>query len=212
MPIIRTSLLEGFATKEQESALAVRMADVVADTFGDFTKPYIFSIVDEVKPGSWSVQGQAMTEEMIAAGRAMSQDWLAKKLTPERVGEAYDALATGDRAVIEQYFDNNMTWLVPGEAPLISGLKQGLDDFLEFMKYVGDLSGGSFNMDRHSTFIKDGEWSVDLSHNTASRAGDPSRTLTIDVAHVLRWRDGKIIEARGAIFGTGTTEYNAFWA
>jgi hypothetical protein len=32
------------------------------------------------------------------------------------------------------------------------------------------------------------------------------------VAHVLRWREGKIIEGRGAIFGTGTTEYNEFFA
>lgn len=211
MPIIRTTLLEGFATREVESELAVRLADTVADTVGDFSRPYIFSVVEEVKPGTWSVQGQAMTEEMIAAGHQMSEEYRAKKLTPERVGAAYDALATGDRAVIEQYFDSDMTWLVPGESR-ISGLKQGLDDFLEFMKVVGDLSGNSFNMERQGIFVKDGESSVDLSHNTASRAEDPSRTLTIDVAHVLRWRDGKIIEARGAIFGTGQAEYDAFWA
>jgi phenylpyruvate tautomerase PptA (4-oxalocrotonate tautomerase family)/ketosteroid isomerase-like protein len=211
MPIVRTTLLEGFATREQEAELAVRLADTVADTFGDFSRPYIFSLIEEVKPRTWAVQGQAMTEEMIAAGRVMAEEWQAKKVTPERVGAAYDALATGDRELIEQYFDEEMTWLVPGEAQ-VSGLKRGLDDFLKFMTVVGDLSGGSFNMEREGILVTGNELSVDLSHNTASRAGDPSRTLTIDVAHVLRWRDGKIIEARGAIFGTGTTEYNAFWA
>jgi hypothetical protein len=36
--------------------------------------------------------------------------------------------------------------------------------------------------------------------------------LDIDVVHVLRWRDGKVIEGRGAIFGDGTTEYDQFWS
>lgn len=211
MPIVRTTLLEGFATREQESELALRMADAVVETFGEVTRPYIFSVVEEVKPGTWAIQGQAMNEEMIAGGRAASQEWLAKKLTPERVGAAYDALATGDRAVIEEYWDNEITWLVPGESR-VSGLKQGLDDFLEFMKLVGDLSGATFNMERQGVLIKDGDTAIDLSHNTATRADDSGRTLSIDVAHLTRWRDGKIFEARGAIFGTGTTEFNAFWA
>ncbi len=40
----------------------------------------------------------------------------------------------------------------------------------------------------------------------------PYTKLDIDVVHVLRWRDGKVIEGRGAIFGDGTTEYDQFWA
>lgn len=211
MPIIRTTLLEGFSTREEQSELAVKLANTLADTFGDFTRQYIFSVVDEVKPGTWTVQGQAMTEEMIAGGRVMVDEYRAKKLTTERVGAAYDALATGDRGIIEEYWDSKMTWLVPGQCQ-ISGLKTGLDDFLSFMKVVGDLSGGSFAMERQGIFIRDGEHSVDLSHNTASRAGGDGRSLSIDVAHVLRWRDGKVIEGRGAIFGNGTAEYDAFWA
>jgi hypothetical protein len=30
--------------------------------------------------------------------------------------------------------------------------------------------------------------------------------------HVLRWRDGKVIAGKGAIFGDGTTEYDQFWS
>jgi ketosteroid isomerase-like protein len=66
-------------------------------------------------------------------------------------------------------------------------------------------------MERTGVFIS-GDQSVDLSLNTATRAGDAGRVLSIDVAHVLRWREGKIIEGRGAIFGTGTTEYKQFFA
>jgi hypothetical protein len=93
----------------------------------------------------------------------------------------------------------------------VSGTKKGLDDFLGFMKVVGELSGGSFEMTRTGIFLS-GDQSIDLSHNTATRAGDSGRKLSIDVAHVLRWSEGKIVEGRGAIFGSGTTEFNNFWA
>jgi uncharacterized protein len=36
--------------------------------------------------------------------------------------------------------------------------------------------------------------------------------LSIDVVHVLRWRDGKVIEGKGAIFGDGTNNYDLFWS
>src|SRR6266508_2320365 len=34
----------------------------------------------------------------------------------------------------------------------------------------------------------------------------------IDGFHVLRWRDGKVREGKGAIYGDGTTEYDQFWS
>ena len=70
MPVIRTTLLEGFATAEQRSEITTRLADTLVDIFGDVTKPYIFSIVDEIKPGAWSIAGSVANEEMIAGGRA----------------------------------------------------------------------------------------------------------------------------------------------
>ena len=39
-----------------------------------------------------------------------------------------------------------------------------------------------------------------------------TRKLDINVIHYLRWRDGKVIEGRGAIFGDGTAQYDAFWS
>ena len=36
--------------------------------------------------------------------------------------------------------------------------------------------------------------------------------MDIEVVHVLRWRDGKVIAGRGAIFGDETTEYDQFWS
>jgi len=210
MPVIRTTLLEGFASPDQRSELCQKLAESLVEVFGEVTRPYIFSIVEEVLPGTWSIGGTLATEEMIAAGRANSQEFLAKKVTPDRVAQAYAALASGEQATIEEYWDQEITWLVPGESR-VSGLKSGLGEFLAFMKMVGELSGGTFNMEPTGLFVQ-GDQTLDLSHNTGTRAGDPSRKLAIDVAHLLRWRDGKVVEGRGAIFGTGTTEFNHFWA
>lgn len=210
MPIIRTTLLRGFTTQEQQAELISALAETMVSVLGEITRNQIMSLVEEVEPGAWQTQGMILTEDIIAAGRAVSLEQTAKRLTPKRVQAAYDALATGDRAQIEEYFDTNMEWLVPGESR-VSGLKKGLDEFMEFMALVGELSGGSFYMERSNILIN-GDVSIDLTHNTGTRAGDTSRKLDIDVAHLMRWSDGKVVEARGAIFGTGTTEFNEFWA
>jgi ketosteroid isomerase-like protein len=132
------------------------------------------------------------------------------KVTPELVIQAYEALASGDRTRIRQYWADDMIWLVPGHNPL-SGLKRGLDGFLGFMQEVGRLSGNSFHMDREAIMLSD-DASADVTRNQGNRAEDPSRKLDINVIHYLRWRDGKVIEGQGAIFGDGTAQYDAFWS
>jgi hypothetical protein len=62
------------------------------------------------------------------------------------------------------------------------------------------------------------DYSADVTHNLGYRAGAndkgeaPYQKLDIDVVHVLHWRDGKVVEGRGAIFGDGTTRYDQFWS
>jgi hypothetical protein len=109
-----------------------------------------------------------------------------------------------------------MVWIVPGHNPL-SGVYNGRDAFIGFMGEVGKLSNNSFSMTAVAVMVSD-EYSADVTHNVGYRAGHegtgdvPYTKLDIDVVHVLRWRDGKVIEGRGAIFGDGTTEYDQFWA
>lgn len=137
-------------------------------------------------------------------------------VTTELVAKAYDALASGNRAEIEKYWDKDMNWLVPGHNRL-SGWYHGLDGFLAFMGEVGRLSNRSFHMTPIATMVSD-EYSADVTFNEGYRAGYegqgtvPYTKLAIDVVHVLRWRDGKVIEGRGAIFGDGTNEYDLFWS
>lgn len=131
-------------------------------------------------------------------------------ITPEQVAAAYAALATGQRDQIIRIWAEDMRWLVPGHNQL-SGWKNNVDEFIAFMAAVGRLSENSFRMDPVVVMTAD-NYSADVTHNVGHRAGEPNRILDIDVIHCMRWRGGKVVEARGAIFGDGTTQYDAFWA
>jgi ketosteroid isomerase-like protein len=137
-------------------------------------------------------------------------------VTPELVSKAYTALASGDMEQIKEYWAEDMNWLVPGHNQL-SGWYHGRDAFLAFMGNVGKLSGNSFRMDPIAVMTSD-EYSADVTHNVGYRAGSqgtgtvPYLELDINVVHVLRWRNGQVIEGRGAIFGDGTTQYDQFWS
>lgn len=135
-------------------------------------------------------------------------------ITAEQVGAAYDVLGTGDRDRIAEYWAPDMRWLVPGNHQL-AGWWEGLDGFLEFMGQVGKLSGGSFVMTRTAVLLAD-DASADVSHNVGTLDGaagtGPYDRLEIDVVHLLRWRDGKVVEGKGAIFGDGTTRFDQFWS
>lgn len=139
-------------------------------------------------------------------------------VTPERVAGAYEALMTGDPDRIAEYWAEDMVWLVPGHN-VVSGVYHGRDQFIAFMGQVGALSGNSFNMTRTTPICIGDDYSADITRNVGYRAGydestaeKPYTKLDIDVVHVLRWRDGKVIEGKGAIFGDGTTEYDQFWS
>lgn len=131
-------------------------------------------------------------------------------ITAGQVAAAYEALATGERARIAEHWAEDMRWLVPGHNRL-SGWKNNLDEFVGFMAEVGRLSGNSFRMDRIGVMFAE-NFSADVTRNLGTRAGDPDRVLDIDVIHFLTWRDGKVIEGRGAIFGDGTAQYDSFWS
>lgn len=148
----------------------------------------------------------------------MSETATTSQVTPELVRGAYDALMTGDIDRISEYWAEDMIWLVPGHN-VVSGLYHGRDAFVAFMGQVGALSGNSFNMTRTTPICIGEDYSADITRNVGYRTGydestaeKPYTKLDIDVVHVLRWRDGKVIEGRGAIFGDSTTEYDQFWS
>jgi len=141
---------------------------------------------------------------------------MAEGVTRDLVESAYQALATGDRKEVAKYWAEDMRWCVPGNHQL-AGWWEGLDGFFSFMEQVGKLSGGSFVMTRSAILLTD-NMSADVSFNIGDRTSAASGSkstydhLEIDVVHLLRWRDGKVVEGRGAIFGDGTTQFNQFWS
>jgi predicted ester cyclase/ketosteroid isomerase-like protein len=133
-------------------------------------------------------------------------------ITPEHVNEAYAALSSNDMGLIRQYWADDMVWQVPGHNEL-SGWYYSRDEFLAFMGKVADLSENSFHMDPIAEHVLvTGEYSVDLTRNRGHRKGEADKTMDIEVAHVLRWKDGKVVAGKGAIFGDGATEYDQFWS
>jgi ketosteroid isomerase-like protein len=137
-------------------------------------------------------------------------------VTADQVEAAYNSLATGDREQIARWWAEDMRWLVPGNHQL-AGWWEGLDGFMDFMGQVGKLSDGSFVMTRSAVLLNE-DSSADVSYNVGTRAGDGATSsslydrLEIDVVHLLTWRDGKVVEGRGAIFGDGTSQFNQFWS
>ena len=145
-------------------------------------------------------------------GAAPTEFDIETAITPEHVGEAYAALASGDMGRINQYWAEDLVWQVPGHNEL-SGWYYSRDEFLAFMGKVGEMSDHSFKMDPIAgKVLVTGDYSVDLTRNRGFRKGETEKTMDIEVAHVLRWRDGKVVAGKGAIFGDGATEYDQFWS
>ncbi|MFJ8083604.1 nuclear transport factor 2 family protein [Streptomyces sp. NPDC096205] len=134
----------------------------------------------------------------------------APVLDQDRVRAAYASLGSGDRAVIEQYWSPELTWETAGNSR-VSGTYKGMDEFLGFLGTMGEISAGSLAME-FRTIVVDGDVAVAVTHNTATRANDADRGMDIEEVHFLRWRDGRIVQGRGAMFGTGTGDFEQFVA
>jgi 4-oxalocrotonate tautomerase family enzyme len=225
MPIINVKFIENVvATPDQKQELVVKLTDTFAGVLGEVVRPFTYVVIEETKMYDWGIAGRPMPDlewlvgeeyqAIHARAREIMKEAIAQQkatgVTQELVAKAYEALGTLDRQKCLQYWDENMIWVVPGHNQL-SGEYRGLDEFLAFMTKVGELSGHSFKMEPIAVMVSD-EYSADVTHNMGNRAEDANRKLDIRVVHVLRWKNGKVVEGRGAIFGDGTTQYDQFWS
>jgi uncharacterized protein len=162
--------------------------------------------------GELDMLGMMTQMGAIPAPGSQPMNKIEAEVTPAHVLDAYNALASGDMNRIKQYWADDMVWQVPGHNEL-SGWYYNLSEFLAFMGQVGELSEHSFNMQPVAgKVLVTGDYSVDLTRNRGHRKGQPGKLMDIEVAHVLRWRNGKVIAGKGAIFGDGTSEYDQFWS
>ncbi|KPI02582.1 protein of unknown function DUF1486 [Actinobacteria bacterium OK074] len=139
-------------------------------------------------------------------------------VSKERLLAAYAALESADRGRITEFWDEDLRWEVPGHQPN-SGWYEGLDAYLSLRETVAKAAGGTFTIEISGIFVDaEAGRTVDVRHTTARRAHAPedSRSpfhwLDIEGVHFLTWRDGRVVEGRGAVIGHGEANFNLWWS
>ncbi|GGR95433.1 MULTISPECIES: nuclear transport factor 2 family protein [Streptomyces] len=205
MPIIRVSLMEGFASRAEQAQIAYGMTEALVDVMGDLVRPYVYVTVDDLRAGATAVGGTMLTEVDVRDGIATSDRLLTDRPLPQQIEAAYAALGTGDEEAIAQYWARDLTWSVPSDSPL-AGTYEGLDAFLGYLgKRPRPFSG-----DARPALIR-GSVSLQVRTETAAGDAEPDREPALDVIHELTWRDGKVIAGREARFGAGSACADSYW-
>jgi ketosteroid isomerase-like protein len=139
-------------------------------------------------------------------------------LTVERVRAAYDAMGSGDRDRMLEFWHPDVRWETPGHHPF-SGWHEGLDAFLAFNAIVAEASAGTFQAEIYAILVNDeAGFSSDASRTTARRAHAPENSrspydwLEVEGIHLLRWQDGRIVEGRGTMLGDGIVNFEQWWS
>jgi ketosteroid isomerase-like protein len=104
----------------------------------------------------------------------------------------YDALAAGDLPRAALALTEDTVLHVPGRSTN-TGTYTGREAVLGFVGHAVEVTGGTLDLTVHRV-LDDGEWGVALATYTATR---PDRALPLEnnLAHVARFRDGRIAES-----------------
>ncbi|MGW3470000.1 nuclear transport factor 2 family protein [Saccharopolyspora sp. NPDC000995] len=140
------------------------------------------------------------------------------EITPELVAVAYEAVTSGDRDKVAQYWSEDLRFLAPG-SHAHAGWRVGIDDFLDYVQGMLEASGGSWSMEMISLLINNEDgYSIDANKIHAVRKGAPEGStspfdvLDISGVQMLKWENGKVVEGHGGIFGDGATNYTQWWS
>ena len=132
-------------------------------------------------------------------------------ITPQQVADAYAALATGHRDRMLEHLGRGHA--LAGSRPQSAVRLEEQRRRVHAASWPGSAScpTNSFRMDtvvsRCRRQLLGGR---DPQYRPSRRRAEPPPRHRRDPLD--DWRDGKVIEARGAIFGDGTAQYDAFWA
>ena len=117
----------------------------------------------------------------------------------------YEAFARHDVAALGDLFADDVVWQVPGRSAL-SGVFRGQDEVFAYFRRLREMSGDTFKAESRD-FTASDEHVVSLEHLTAERDG---KTLDLELALVVRVRNGQIAEARD--FFSDPNAWDEFWA
>ena len=105
------------------------------------------------------------------------------------VRKGYAAFSSGDMAALTTFLAPELLYHVLGRHPL-SGDYRGIDQSLQFLGRLTEMTGGTLRVDVHDVLAND-EHAVALVHTRAERAG---RKYDADESHVFHMRDGQVTE------------------
>jgi 4-oxalocrotonate tautomerase len=62
MPVISVKFIEGFFSEEQKKQMIPKLTDAFVACTMEGTRPYIYVLVEEVKPGQWGLGGTPLPD------------------------------------------------------------------------------------------------------------------------------------------------------
>ena len=140
------------------------------------------------------------------------------RLTRERLAAAYEALLSRDRGKVLEYWSENVRFEMPGNHQY-AGWYEDLDQYLHKMDKLMEACGGVIQVETLDVLLNEEDGvSIDVFRLSSTRANAPDgvtspyEQLEIEGVHLLRWRDGRIIEGRGGLFGDAATRANLWWS
>jgi uncharacterized protein len=105
---------------------------------------------------------------------------------------AYDAFNTGDLDTLNEIFDGNAVWHLPGKSKYADDY-QGADAILEYFGQLARETDGTFRAElQHLTADDDGHV-VGFQHSTGNRNG---KHLDVTNCIVFQLKDGRVIDGR----------------
>jgi len=81
-----------------------------------------------------------------------------------RVTDTWNAFVKGDMKQAFANMSDNVSWLVPGNTPNVSGLKRGKDEILKFMSGIGQVFPEGLKAEIRTTFCDGDTVIVELTN------------------------------------------------
>jgi len=107
----------------------------------------------------------------------------------ELLRKGYDAYGSGDVAVLNELFADDIEWHIAGRSA-IAGDYKGRDQVFAFFGKLMELSGGTSKIEVHDILAND-EHGVALVTGTATRDGKSFSGLDV---HTFHLRNGQVVE------------------
>jgi ketosteroid isomerase-like protein len=105
---------------------------------------------------------------------------------------AYDAFNAGDLDTLNEIFDENIVWHLPGRSSMAKDY-QGRDATLAYFGQIAERTGGTFQAELQHLVADDDGHVVGIQRSTGERDG---KSLDAGNAILFELRDGKVVDGR----------------